>query len=125
MQTEEPQPVCMDSAQAFEDLKLETESVLQGLGRFLSELVDGGGEGCNGAIDAQVGESYRQYSLLRTRFREQNLTVAVLALAKSGASLILAGCNLQQLSATSAYYAWACVVGLHHQISQSWRSPAH
>ena len=75
-----------DSAQRFAEAKAKAEEVLQGVGKFLSELVDGSsvGSGANGAIDAQVGDSYRQYSVLRTRHREASLTVAVLALTKSG-----------------------------------------
>ena len=77
----------MDSAKHFEELKLEVEDLLQGLGRFLAELADGSsssGPGANAALDARLGESHRQYCQLRTRHREQNLTVAVLALTKSG-----------------------------------------
>ena len=79
----------MDSAKHFETLKLDVEGLLQGLGRFLGELVEGeatAGPGANGALEARIGESFRQYHQLRSRHREQNLTVAVLALTKSGSA---------------------------------------
>lgn len=87
----------MDSAKNFEELKVEVEDLLTGLGKFLAELADGGasaGPVANAALDARLGESHRTYCQLRARHREQNLTVAVLALTKSGLSPPLQGCAL-------------------------------
>ena len=98
----------MESAKHFEELKLEAEPLLHGVGQFLAELVEAGGDGsaASSASDAQVGESFRQYSLLRQRHREQHLTVAVLALTKSGEILSQA----LQASAHAPAAAWYAFV---------------
>ncbi|KAK9830273.1 hypothetical protein WJX72_010744 [[Myrmecia] bisecta] len=81
-------------ASGYAALYAEVGAVLEdGLGRLLGGLVDSpaGREGSAAQvlIDQELQRFYSQYRLLQQRHRDQTLSVAVLALTKSGKSTLL------------------------------------
>ena len=81
----------MDSAAQLDDLQDELTTLVDQLGAFLGQLVAGDtGSGASSELDSQLGHNFRQYSALRTRHRDSSLSVAVLALTKSGVPLLQA-----------------------------------
>lgn len=89
----------MDSAsQRCGDLKQGVEALLQDVGGFLGQLVQGNdavGGTSSAAIDSEIGNNFRQYSALRARHHDASLSVAVLALTKSGPMLWAAASGCQ------------------------------
>lgn len=81
----------MSSAAArYAELRAETSAAFDQLGSFLADLCEGseahqdssGHEGPN--LDTNLGNFYETFTALKARHADQNLTVAVLALTKSG-----------------------------------------
>jgi len=78
----------MGSAVRYMDLRMETSSIFEKVGSFLADLCDGSGTHQDTAeassLDSNLGSFYETFSRLQARHGDQTLTVAVLALTKSG-----------------------------------------
>ena len=76
----------MDLATRYSELQAETTSILDTIGRLLADLCEGSGaqHGASEGLDINLGSFYETFSSLKARHSDQNLTVAVLALTKSG-----------------------------------------
>ncbi|DBA78877.1 hypothetical protein WJX77_008617 [Trebouxia sp. C0004] len=83
----------MDPAVRYMDLRTETLSIFEKVGAFLADLCDGSGTHQDAAeassLDSNLGSFYETFSRLQARHGDQTLTVAVLALTKSGKSTLL------------------------------------
>lgn len=81
----------MDPAARYRKLRAETSSTLEKIGRFLADLCEGSSTphdaSAGPSLDSNLGSFYETFSSLQARHGDQNLTVAVLALTKSGAHL--------------------------------------
>jgi len=81
-------PGAMDPAVRYMDLRTETLSIFEKVGAFLADLCDGSGTHQDAAeassLDSNLGSFYETFSRLQARHGDQTLTVAVLALTKSG-----------------------------------------
>ncbi len=81
-------PEAMDPAVRYMDLRTETLSIFEKVGSFLADLCDGSGRHQDTAeassLDSNLGSFYETFSRLQARHGDQTLTVAVLALTKSG-----------------------------------------
>lgn len=78
----------MDPASKYTELQAETSSTFEKIGKFLAGLCEGSGayENVSGdfGVDSSIGSFFETFSNLKARHGDQNLTVAVLALTKSG-----------------------------------------
>ena len=78
----------MEPAVRYMDLRTETLSIFEKVGSFLADLCDGSGTHQGAAecssLDSNLGSFYETFSRLQARHGDQTLTVAVLALTKSG-----------------------------------------
>ncbi len=78
----------MDSAVRYMDLRTESSSIFEKVGSFLADICDGSGTHQDNAeassLDNNLGSFYETFSRLQARHGDQALTVAVLALTKSG-----------------------------------------
>ena len=78
----------MASAAKYGDLRAETSSAFDKLGSFLADLCDGTEDHHEPPekpnLDTNLGSFYETFTALKARHADQNLTVAVLALTKSG-----------------------------------------
>lgn len=83
----------MEPAVRYMDLRTETLSIFEKVGSFLADLCDGSGTHQGAAetssLDSNLGSFYETFSRLQARHGDQTLTVAVLALTKSGKSTLL------------------------------------
>ena len=78
----------MGSAVRYMDLRMETSSIFEKVGSFLADLCEGSETHQDSAeassLDSNLGSFYETFSRLQARHGDQTLTVAVLALTKSG-----------------------------------------
>lgn len=81
----------MTSAAKYAELRRETSSAFDKLGLFLADLCEGSDAHDTSSekpnLDSRLGSFYQTFTALKTRHADQNLTVAVLALTKSGKRL--------------------------------------
>lgn len=89
----------MASAVKYADLRAETSSAFDKLGTFLADLCEGTEAHHDSSdrpnLDTNLGNFYETFTALKARHADQNLTVAVLALTKSGEYLVT--CVLRSL----------------------------
>lgn len=78
----------MASVAKYADLRAETSSAFEKLGTFLADLCEGTEVHQDSLgrpnLDNSLGSFYETFTALKARHADQNLTVAVLALTKSG-----------------------------------------
>lgn len=78
----------MEPAARYMDLRTETTSLFEKVGEFLADLCDGSGAHQDAAeasrLDSSLGSFHESFSRLQARYGDESLTVAVLALTKSG-----------------------------------------
>ena len=78
----------MDPAARYMELRAETTTAFDKIGHFLADLCEGSAAHSDAAedsnLDSNLGSFYETFSRLKARHGDQNLTVAVLALTKSG-----------------------------------------
>ncbi|DBA79310.1 TPA: hypothetical protein ACH3X2_007789 [Trebouxia sp. C0005] len=83
----------MEPAARYMDLRTETTSLFEKVGEFLADLCDGSGAHQDAAeasrLDSSLGSFHESFSRLQARYGDESLTVAVLALTKSGKSTLL------------------------------------
>ena len=82
-------PSDMDAAARYTELRADSAAVFGKIGSFLADLCEGSQLHTNLAevsVDTKLGSFHETFSSLQARHVDQNLTVAVLALTKSGES---------------------------------------
>ena len=78
------------AAAKYAELRAETSSAFDQLGLFLADLCEGSeahqdsSSQLGPSLDTNLGSFYETFTALQARHADQNLTVAVLALTKSG-----------------------------------------
>lgn len=81
------------AAAKYAELRAETSSAFDQLGLFLADLCEGSEAHQDSSsqqgpsLDTSLGNFYETFTALQARHADQNLTVAVLALTKSGESV--------------------------------------
>ena len=115
----------MTSVAKYADLRAETSSAFDKLGTFLADMCEGSEAHHDSSdrpnLDTNLGSFYETFTALKARHADQNLTVAVLALTKSGECLctVCVSCLVSvsevglQLTA-SGHLAVAGLQHLHH-----------
>ncbi|KAL3150332.1 hypothetical protein ABBQ32_000177 [Trebouxia sp. C0010 RCD-2024] len=90
-----PIPAMASAAAKYAELRAETSSAFDHLGLFLADLCEGSEAHQDSSsqqgpsLDTSLGSFYETFTALQARHADQNLTVAVLALTKSGKSTLL------------------------------------
>ena len=74
------------------------EAALAELGGLLTDLCAGGNEELS-VLDSHLGRYWNGFHALKTRHKDETLTVAVLALAKSGEAVFPVGCGATRVPA--------------------------
>ena len=81
----------MASVLKYADLRAQTSSAFDKLGTFLADLCEATEAHHDSSdrpnLDTNLGSFYETFTALKARHADQNLTVAVLALTKSGECL--------------------------------------
>ena len=80
-------PSDMDAAASYTELRVQSSAVFAKIGSFLADLCEGSHPYISTAetsVDTNLGSFHDTFSSLQARHVDENLTVAVLALTKSG-----------------------------------------